>query len=57
MIVDVIKQIQKHTEAIQELHKVVCFSDKKKVQYYARNLMKDHKKQLKLSLQKLQVLS
>ena len=57
MIVDVTKQIKKHTEAIQDLHKVICFSDKKKVQYYARDLIKDHRKQLKLSLQKLQVLS
>lgn len=57
MFVDFSEEIQEHVDAIQDLNKVVCFSDKRKIQEKAISLEKKHKKELKLALKKLRVLS
>lgn len=57
MFSEITKQIEESTQAIQDLQKIICLSDKRKVQYYARDLMEEHREKLKLSLKKLQVLS
>lgn len=57
MFVDLSKEIEEHVDAIQDLNKVVCFSDKPKVQQKAISLKKKHKKELKLTLKKLRLLS